>query len=295
MKTRSFWPRFVLCLGMGLSLGSLAMAIPNYGSLTDGRKIFDIRGRFESKLSLYSINDSIGEKGLYFALTNVAPEYFTVDTLKSDALQLPPYMEPGDTVFSPGHGEFGMFVISREGRLRASLRHCDYYNDPAKIRRQDSLLVILGEYIAAGDRILSLRFDDDNEPVLIDDTHDPEHLAFCPEVTHGGRALMHIRTARHRWLIEVTPTGLNIYSAVWNKARRQYQRGAFLRRYRYYGANRAMQFNQSPVYFPFIDLIDKFYSKAVLHAITTEMQEQKERYGKIICSILQRLEAQKTN
>lgn len=280
---------------MGLSLGSPAIAIPNYGSLTDGRKMFDIRGRFESKLSLYSVNDSIGEKGLYFALTNIAPDYFTVDTLESDVLQLPPYMASGDTVFAPGHGEFGMYVIDRAGRLRASLRHCDYYNEPAKIRRQDSLLVIMGEYVAAGDRFLSLRLDDDNEPVLIDGTGNPERIAFCPVVTYGGRALMHIRTSRHRWLVEVTPTGLNIYSAVWNKARRQYQRGSLLRRYRFLGPGRAVQFSQSPVYFPFIDLIDKFYSKAVLHAITTEMQEKKEGYGNVFYSLLMRLEAQKAN
>ena len=270
-----------------------AKAIPNFGCFTDGHKIFDIRGRFESRLSLYTFAEAPGEKGQYFALTNVAPDYFTVDALESDVLELPPFMEAGDTVYAPAHGQYGFFFINSDGKLHASLRHCEHYNDAEQIRRCDSLLVILGEYTSADDNFLALRYTDAFEPILVVDDGAPEPITFCKDVNFSGRGLIHIQTSRRRWLIDVTKEGLSVYHAAWDQARRHYQRGQLIRHYRYQGATRAALFSQSPVYFPFIDLINRFYSKAVLRSIISEMQENPGSYGSFYIPLLQRLEEQK--
>ncbi len=292
-KTTKSWLRLGLSLWLVFAFSTTLHAIPNFGSFTDGRKIFDIRGRFESRLSLYTTNDSIGEKGQYFALTNIAPDYFTVDPLNSEALVLPPFMEAGDTVFAPGHGEFGFFFINRDGKLHTSLRHCNYYNDPLKIRRCDSLLVIQGEYVSDDDKYLFFRIDENEEPIMVDDTKGPEPITFCKDVNFAGHGLIHIKTPTRRLLIDVTPTGLSLYSAAWDQARRHYQRGQLIRHYRYSSADRATLFSHSPVNFPLIDIINRFYSKAVLRDIIAKMQQQSSNYTPVYIHLLQRLESQK--
>ena len=138
---------------------------------------------------------------------------------------------------------------------------------------------------------MQFTLDQDGEPQLIVRSGaEGERVSFCKDVVHNGRPLMHIRTPQRRWLIELTPAGMNVYFAVWSKTRRQYVRGSLLRRAKLV-QSRARMFEETSVRFPFIDILYRYYTKAICRNILNEMETWKDgRYINVYAHLFQRLE-----
>ena len=128
-----------------------------------------------------------------------------------------------------------LFFFDEKGKLYASMKPFRVYgeNPAEEVRRQDSLRLIGGCYESVGGRQLRFHLDYDGNPVLSVDEGDEEPIRFMKDVVVGERTLMHIRTPKRRWLLELTGEGMNVYSAVWNKTKHAYVRGNLLRRAKY--------------------------------------------------------------
>ena len=251
-----------------------AMAIPNFGTWTDGRLRYEVRGHLSSQLSFYTFDKDIDGFAHYFALTSFSERAYVVDSLKDDYFTMPFTMQPGDTA---RWGESALFLFDHSGRPYASLKRCDSYAELGLLRRQDSLAIVCGTYRFAGNRQMAFALNDERIPVLQPGAGMAEEtVTFCPDVVHNGRPLMHILTPKRRWLIEVTATGLNIYAAVWSKSQGQYVRGTLQRRAKLL-EGRARPYDDCLWGFPFVDLIVRYYTPSVCRQLLREMEPLRGR------------------
>ena len=250
-----------------------AMAIPNFGTWTDGRLRYEVRGRISSQLSFYTYDKDVDGFARYFALTATSERVYVVDSLKEDYFTMPFTMQPGDTA---RWGESALILFDHDGHPYASLKRCESDAELVFLRRQDSLMIICGTYQFAGNRQMDFTLDGKGVPLLVPGKGMAgETVTFCPDVVCKGRPLMHIRTPKRRWLIDVTPTGLNVYAAVWNKTRGQYVRGALQRRGRLLDG-RIRHYAEHPLGFPFVDLIVRYYTPSVCRNLLREMESLRE-------------------
>ena len=90
----------------------------------------------------------------------------------------------------------------------------------------------------------------------------------------GGKALLHVRTARRRWLLELSGSGLTVYQATWNKARRCYVRGALVGRAQLRGSVlfNGWSFDYERVGLPFGDIMARFCPAAWFSRIGGELE-----------------------
>lgn len=153
--------RRLLLAAVATLMAAPAVARPNFGRLTDGRHLIDVSGD-EGHLTLCFTDG----RRLRVSLTQCDRTEYKVDISEEDtARALPLGVVPGGRALRDGNWNFHFF--DADGRLCGSLRLCDgSEEEAARMRRQDSLLIVQGAYRWTGGQELVFSLSDEGEPQL---------------------------------------------------------------------------------------------------------------------------------
>lgn len=275
--------RLFAIMGMILSCATGA-ARPNWGMVTDGFRCYDIDGD-----GMRFTLESWGSEPTYCVFLTQKGSDYTVDSLGADSkFQMPKGVSPGDIVM---RNVAGFFFFNRQGVPYLSMKQCRSQDDPERARRIDSLMLIQGTYQWGGKK-LTFAGTNDGAPRLFIGEGESETISFEADVVHGQRTLMHIKTARRRWLLMPTTTGLSIYQAVWNKQQKKYVRGNLVGNAKllHPGTQSGLRFDYEWLGLPYLDMLVKFYTGEMVQQLAKETEKIPDNSpAEIFKSVVQRM------
>ena len=262
--------KLALMIWLAMLCGSIAAtARPNWGCVTDGRRILNVSGDADGhRFSLSSADTT----AIGLSLTQQHADLYTVDSLpEGAAIRLPEGLLPGDTAV---HCEQGFFFFPGDGRPAVSLKKIESWESPAGMRRFDTMAIISGYYPWKGNTVLLLKPDVTGPRLVLG--RQEEDITFESDVVADGRTLLHIKTASRRWLLECEAMGLTIYEAAWDKKTKAYRRGRLVRRLKLQmlalPTDLPCRFDYAHYGMPLLDILTKYYSRASVQRLADELQ-----------------------
>ncbi len=254
-------------LALFMSLG--VMAIPRPSCYTDGCRVYEVRNlNWDSshggRLSFES-NDSVP----FMMYMQESAQGFVLDSLDCSAPQ-PCNFQAGDTMRWYRDGADQMVFFHENGRAYLSLKPCPAPDVTLEqMRRCDSLMLIVGTWEMNNGSTLRFSLTSQGEPCLtIGENGTEETVSFQPDVIAKGKALMHLKTPRRRWLLKLSENGMNIYQAVWSKKYNKYTRGRLLFSAR--GTVRLRMWEQYGM--PFVDILDRYCTRSMYQRMAASLE-----------------------
>ena len=251
-----------------------SMARPNWSDLTDGRHVYIVRDFTESSLDIYTFGT---EPAYYLFIKAASPSWFCIGEGNSEYIPIPEGYHVGDSVYRCWNES--LYFFNAKGELYGSMKPVKSYSeDPSLVRRTDSLMLIAGHYTSAGNRSFVFHTDSDGKPLLSVDDGNPEPITFGRDVTVGKTVLMHIRTPRRHWLLELTADGMNVYRAQWNRDKRKYLRGPLLRKATFQQSiyNEKSRFAYVYQGLPLADIMMRYCPRELFVRLRDELEPLKE-------------------
>lgn len=248
--------------------------MPRPYSYTDGCRVYEVRNQnwnstHVSRLSLEN-NDSVP----FIVYMNESAHGFVLDSLDCST-SLPWNFQTGDTMRWYRDDADQMVFFHKNGRPYLSLKPYPSTDvTPEQMRRCDSLLLIMGTWELNNGSTLCLSLTSQGEPRLsIGEKGAEEGVSFQPDVIVNGKALMHLKTSKRRWLLQLSEKGMNIYQAVWSKNYRKYVRGRLL--FSAKGAVRLRVWEQYGM--PFVDILDRYCTRSMFQRMAASLEPVSEQ------------------
>ena len=244
--------RLLLLLALTATIATWAR--PNFGQLTDGRYKYNVEGDADLMHMVLKAYD--GDELMALSMHSTA-EGYVVDSLH--AVRMPEPYRVGDSVRVSG---LGLVFFGADGRPYASMKPCHDYDEPAQMRRRDSLRVVMGSWTYGNGGKMVFAESADGKPYITPSAGMAEEpMEFQPDVDYGSRHLIHIKTAKRRWLLELTATGMNVYQAV--RRNGVYVRGKLLRRAK---GSTTILIDDGGL--PFVDILARYFDDERLNRLT---------------------------
>lgn len=213
---------------------------PNWPDYTDGKDVYAFEDWSpHEQFTLVANNDKI-----YIKLKRINTNVYELEPLSDNYFHLPVGSTAGDMVYRT---EFSFFFISKKtGKTYLSLNMVRSYSREA-IQEQileDSLSIIEGNYVNKSGKEFS--FHPQKKELFYNEHTEP--FIFEPDVVSNGKTLIHIKTNKRRWLLDLTPEGMDIYNAVKPNGSKKYVKGKLVMTAKYQGN---MEYNIEKGRFPF--------------------------------------------